>query len=119
MSGSGILTRPEASLLYNPVVLPSPFLEATCFLCGLVIGSFLNVVIARLPTGRSIARPPSACPACGAPIRWYDNVPVLSWLWLRGRCRACRAVISWRYPAVELLTADTGTQGRRVGEPAL
>jgi len=119
MSGSGILTRPEASLLYNPVVLPSPFLEATCFLCGLVIGSFLNVVIARLPTGRSIARPPSACPACGAPIRWYDNVPVLSWLWLRARCRACRAVISWRYPAVELLTADTGTQGRRVGEPAL
>lgn len=86
-------------------MLPPLFLEATCFLVGLAIGSFLNVVIARLPTGRSIARPPSACPACGAPIRWYDNVPVLSWLRLRGRCRACRAVISWRYPAVELLTA--------------
>jgi len=86
-------------------VLPPPFLEATCFLFGLAIGSFLNVVIARLPTGRSIARPPSACPACRAAIRWYDNVPVLSWLWLRARCRACQAVISWRYPAVELLTA--------------
>ena len=86
-------------------MLPPLFLEATCFLFGLVIGSFLNVVIARLPTGRSIARPPSACPACDAAIRWYDNLPVLSWLWLRGRCRACRAVISWRYPAVELLTA--------------
>ena len=86
-------------------MFPPLFLEATCFLLGLVIGSFLNVVIARLPTGRSIARPPSACPACGAPIRWFDNVPVLSWLRLRGRCRACRAAISWRYPAVELLTA--------------
>ena len=105
MSGSGIPARPETSRLYNPLVLPPLFLEATCFLFGLVIGSFLNVVIARLPTGRSIARPPSACPACSTLIRWYDNVPVLSWLWLRGRCRACRAVISWRYPAVELLTA--------------
>jgi leader peptidase (prepilin peptidase)/N-methyltransferase len=86
-------------------VLPPLFLEATCFLFGLVIGSFLNVVIARLPDGRSIVRPPSACPACGASIRWHDNIPVLSWLWLRARCRNCRASISWRYPAVELLTA--------------
>ena len=86
-------------------MLPPLFLEATCFLFGLVVGSFLNVVIARIPAGRSIIRPPSACPTCAAPIRWYDNLPVLSWLWLRGRCRACRAVISWRYPAVELLTA--------------
>ena len=86
-------------------MLPPLFLEATCFLFGLVIGSFLNVVIARLPEGRSIARPPSACPACGAPIRWYDNIPVVSWLWLRARCRSCQASISWRYPAVELLTA--------------
>jgi leader peptidase (prepilin peptidase)/N-methyltransferase len=86
-------------------VLPPLFLEATCFLFGLVIGSFLNVVIARVPDGRSIARPPSACPACGGSIRWYDNIPVLSWLWLRARCRSCRASISWRYPAVELVTA--------------
>jgi leader peptidase (prepilin peptidase)/N-methyltransferase len=76
-----------------------------CFLFGLVIGSFLNVVIGRLPEGRSVVRPRSACPGCGASIRWYDNVPVLSWLWLRARCRSCRAAISWRYPVVELLTA--------------
>lgn len=95
----------ERSLLYNHAVLPPLFLEATCFLFGLVIGSFLNVVIARLPEGRSIVRPPSACPACGGFIAWYDNIPVLSWLWLRARCRSCGARISWRYPAVELLTA--------------
>jgi len=76
-----------------------------CFLVGLVIGSFLNVVIGRLPEGRSVVHPRSACPGCGASIRWYDNVPVLSWLWLRARCRSCRAAISWRYPVVELLTA--------------
>jgi len=76
-----------------------------CFLFGLVIGSFLNVVIGRLPEGRSVVHPRSACPGCGASIRWYDNVPVLSWLWLRARCRSCRAAISWRYPVVELLTA--------------
>lgn len=86
-------------------MLPPVFLEATCFLFGLVIGSFLNVVIARLPDGRSVVHPPSACPACGSLIRWHDNVPVLSWLWLRARCRSCRAGISWRYPAVEIVTA--------------
>src|SRR5207249_10158984 len=95
----------QSVLLYNHVVLPPLFLEATCFLLGLVIGSFLNVVIARLPEGRSIVRPPSACPACSGSIRWYDNIPVLSWLWLRARCRNCQASISWRYPLVELLTA--------------
>jgi leader peptidase (prepilin peptidase)/N-methyltransferase len=81
------------------------FLEVACFILGLVTGSFLNVVIARLPDGRSVVHPPSACPACGSSIRWYDNVPVFSWLWLRARCRSCQARISWRYPAVELLTA--------------
>lgn len=86
-------------------MLPPLFLEATCFLFGLVIGSFLNVVIARLPDGRSVVHPPSACPACGSTIRWHDNVPVFSWLWLRARCRSCQAHISWRYPVVELLTA--------------
>ena len=86
-------------------MLPPLFLEATCFLFGLVLGSFLNVVIARLPDGRSVVHPPSACPACGSSIRWHDNIPVLSWLWLRARCRSCQARISWRYPAVELLTA--------------
>jgi leader peptidase (prepilin peptidase)/N-methyltransferase len=72
---------------------------------GLVIGSFLNVVIARMPEGKSLWRPRSACPACGVAIAWYDNVPVLSFLALRGRCRACRAAISWRYPVVEAITA--------------
>jgi len=74
-------------------------------LFGLIAGSFVNVVIHRLPRGESVAFPGSHCPACGAPIRPYDNVPVLSWLFLRGRCRVCRALISGRYPAVELANA--------------
>ena len=73
-------------------------------LVGLTIGSFLNVVIARVPEGRSVVHPGSSCPNCRSQIRWYDNVPVLSWLVLRGRCRACRWPIPSRYPTVELLT---------------
>jgi leader peptidase (prepilin peptidase)/N-methyltransferase len=69
---------------------------------GLVVGSFDNVVVFRAPEGRSVVRPPSACPKCGARVRAYDNVPVVSWVVLRGRCRDCRAPISPRYPAVEL-----------------
>jgi leader peptidase (prepilin peptidase)/N-methyltransferase len=72
---------------------------------GGTIGSFLNVVIYRLPAGMSLARPGSHCPACGHPIRWYDNVPVFGWLVLRGRCRDCRARISIRYPLVEVTAA--------------
>lgn len=72
---------------------------------GLLIGSFLNVVVYRLPLNRSLVAPPSACGACGAHIRPRDNVPVLSWLVLRGRCRDCRVRISARYPLVELGTA--------------
>ena len=71
---------------------------------GLVVGSFLNVVIHRLPRGESVAWPGSRCPACGTPIGARDNLPVLSFLLLRGRCRHCAAPISWRYPAFELLT---------------
>jgi leader peptidase (prepilin peptidase)/N-methyltransferase len=74
---------------------------------GAVLGSFLNVVIHRLPLGESLASPGSRCPSCGTPIAPYDNVPVLSWLLLRGRCRHCGAAISPRYPTVELLTAVT------------
>ncbi len=74
-------------------------------LAGLLIGSFLNVVAWRLPRGESLVHPGSACPACGTPIKPYDNVPVLSWLALRGRCRRCDARISARYPLVELATA--------------
>ena len=72
---------------------------------GLLAGSFFNVVIARLPAGESLAHPGSRCPHCGHPVRPYDNVPVLSWLWLRGRCRDCGEPISARYPLVEALTA--------------
>ncbi len=82
-----------------PGVLP-----ALAFAFGLVIGSFLNVVIHRLPQGVSIAFPPSHCPACETPIKPWDNVPVLSYLWLRGRCRHCAIRISPRYPLVELAT---------------
>ncbi|MEN9785599.1 MAG: type prepilin-like protein leader peptide processing enzyme [Pseudomonadota bacterium] len=70
---------------------------------GALFGSFLNVCILRIPEDRSIVWPGSACPACGTPIRAYDNVPVLAWLWLRGRCRACSAPISPMYPAIEAL----------------
>jgi leader peptidase (prepilin peptidase)/N-methyltransferase len=72
---------------------------------GAVVGSFLNVVAIRLPRGESLVRPGSRCPACGAPIAWFDNIPVLSFVWLRGRCRACRSAISWQYPLVEVATA--------------
>lgn len=70
---------------------------------GAVVGSFLNVVIHRLPKGESLAYPPSACPRCGARIRPRDNLPVVGYLLLRGRCRDCREPISWRYPLVEAL----------------
>ena len=72
---------------------------------GLLIGSFLNVVIWRVPRGESVVRPPSHCPVCDRPIAPRDNVPVVSWLLLRGRCRHCGTAISARYPAVELATA--------------
>jgi len=72
---------------------------------GAALGSFLNVVVARVPAGESVIRPGSRCPRCRAPIAWYDNVPVLSWLVLRGRCRRCGVPIPLRYPAVELAGA--------------
>lgn len=80
-------------------------LVALVAVLGLAIGSFLNVVIWRVPQGLSVVRPPSACPACATPIRHRDNLPVLSWLLLRGRCRDCGVRISPRYPLVELGTA--------------
>jgi leader peptidase (prepilin peptidase) / N-methyltransferase len=73
-------------------------------LTGLCLGSFLNVVAYRLPAGMSLAAPPSACPGCGIAIRPYDNVPVLSWLMLRGHCRSCESSISPRYPLTEAVT---------------
>ena len=77
---------------------------AIAFVFGLVIGSFLNVVAWRLPRGESLVHPPSRCPSCGTAIKPYDNIPVLSWLLLRGRCRHCGHPISARYPLVELTT---------------
>jgi len=83
------------------VTLP---LVVACAVLGLLVGSFLNVVVWRVPRGESVVSPPSACPGCGHAIRPRDNVPVVSWLVLRGRCRDCGATISARYPLVELAT---------------
>jgi leader peptidase (prepilin peptidase) / N-methyltransferase len=85
-------------------LLPQSVLIAFAFLLGSVIGSFLNVVIHRVPREMSIANPPSHCPHCQYRLQWYWNLPLLGWLMLRGRCRNCRAPISIRYPIVELLT---------------
>jgi len=81
------------------------FLPAMAAALGAIVGSFLNVVIHRYPREESIVFPPSKCPECGTHIKPYDNVPVLAYLWLLGRCRACRAPISARYPLVELANA--------------
>lgn len=75
------------------------------FIFGAVVGSFLNVCICRLPKGESVVFPPSHCPACNTPIAFHDNIPLVSWLLLRGKCRACRVSISCQYPLVELVTA--------------
>lgn len=99
-----------ALMTWSPWGMPTP--EATftpgayvvLLVLGLCLGSFLNVVIHRLPRGASLAWPPSSCPECGHAIRPYDNVPVVSWLVLKGRCRDCQAPISPRYPVVELGT---------------
>jgi leader peptidase (prepilin peptidase)/N-methyltransferase len=84
--------------------LPDAFALTALALIGLVIGSFLNVCIHRLPRRTSIVSPGSQCPHCGYVLRWYDNVPVLSYVLLGGRCRGCKARISARYPIVELIT---------------
>lgn len=98
---------------YAPALMPSAadmsaippwFWAGASFLLGLVIGSFLNVCIVRIPIGRSIVMPASACPKCGVAIRAWDNIPVISYLVLGGKCRGCKTKISWMYPLVELLT---------------
>jgi len=85
-------------------VIPELAIDVFVFCFGLVIGSFLNVCILRIPAQKSIVLPSSACPKCGAKIRPYDNIPVLSWLLLRGKCRDCKTPISPMYPLVEFLT---------------
>ena len=86
------------------LLLAAILIGFTAFL-GLLVGSFLNVVIYRVPLGKSIVSPPSSCPSCGERIRGWDNIPVLSWVLLRGKCRTCRLPISARYPLVEAATA--------------
>ena len=97
--GAGCLERREGLWHCGGVI------AAIAFVYGLVVGSFLNVCIRRIPSGESIVRPASRCPKCKTPIRPWDNIPVVSYVLLRGRCRACGAPISAVYPAVELLTA--------------
>jgi leader peptidase (prepilin peptidase) / N-methyltransferase len=86
-------------------VNPALLADVLVILVGLCIGSFLNVVIARLPRGESLVRPRSRCPGCGKPIAGYDNIPVISWILLRGRCRRCHKPINLRYPLVEIVCA--------------
>lgn len=86
----------------DPLVYPFYLVALGMF--GLIFGSFANVVIWRVPRGESVVSPGSHCPKCGRPIRGYDNIPVLSWLLLGAKCRACGAPISWRYPLVEALS---------------
>jgi leader peptidase (prepilin peptidase) / N-methyltransferase len=86
--------------------VPLAFAAAVAGAFGATIGSFLNVVAYRLPRSESLVHPGSRCPGCATPIKAYDNVPVLGWLWLRGRCRSCRARISPRYPIIEAITAS-------------
>jgi len=92
-------------MCHSKNVLPPAIIGVFVLALGLVIGSFLNVCILRIPQGKSIVLPPSACPQCGTPIRPYDNIPVISYLLLRGKCRGCKTRISAMYPLVEILTA--------------
>jgi leader peptidase (prepilin peptidase)/N-methyltransferase len=91
-------------LLHVPEPL-LPLAGLVCAVLGACLGSFLNVVAWRLPRQESVVRPGSHCPRCGTPLRWFENVPLLSWLLQRGRCRHCHTPIAGRYPAVELLCA--------------
>ena len=99
--------------------LAGTLIQPALFLVGLAVGSFLNVLIHRLPIGESIVFPGSRCPACAAPIRLRDNLPVISWIRLGGRCRDCRTRIPVRYPLVEALTGAIFGWAPDGGDPAL
>src|SRR5207253_4468030 len=107
---------PSGPAVSRTVPPMTAFVAAVGALIGLMIGSFLNVVIHRVPAGESVIRPRSRCPGCGTQLAERDNIPVVSWLLLRGRCRTCGAAISIRYPLVELGTAVLfGGAGLRFG----
>jgi len=91
-----------------PALLPPVIAWPMAVALAAILGSFLNVCIARLPRGESLVSPPSHCPRCDTPIRFYDNIPLVSFAVLGGRCRTCRAPISWRYPLVEALAVAAG-----------
>ena len=91
--------------IFQTDAMPAWFWSGVTLAMGLITGSFINVVIARLPHDQSVVRPASRCPSCEKQIAWYDNVPVISYLILRGKCRNCRSRISIRYPIVEILVA--------------
>jgi leader peptidase (prepilin peptidase) / N-methyltransferase len=99
------MMNPDPALSEAMLGMPPAVGYAFVFVIGAAIGSFLNVVIYRVPNEMSVVFPNSACPGCKAAIKPYDNIPILSWLVLRGKCRNCKVPIAWRYPAVELLTA--------------
>ena len=101
------------------IVAPFGFVIFALASLGLIVGSFLNVCIFRIPLGQSIVHPPSRCMKCGNKLRWYHNVPVVSWLVLRGRCGFCGEPVSARYPAVELLTGVVFALHGLVFEPDL
>src|SRR5215510_9517538 len=100
-----VMTLSLVLVAVDPDFFPPAFIYIFIGVLGAIIGSFLNVVIHRLPQEQSIVFPNSKCPDCGTAIAYYDNVPVISYLALRGRCRSCKTRISPRYPAVEVLTA--------------
>ncbi len=91
----------DAFIMWLPKLVSAAFM----FAFGGCVGSFLNVVVYRVPAGRSVVSPPSRCPMCGSMLAWYDNLPIVGWLLLRGRCRRCRNPISIEYPVIELLVA--------------
>lgn len=102
------------------LVVPTPLLVSLVGLLGLAVGSFLNVVVHRVPAGLSVVNPPSACPGCSHEVRPRDNIPVVSWLFLRGRCRDCAMPISGRYPLVEAATGLAfAFTAWRLSEPVL
>ncbi|MDQ6951591.1 MAG: prepilin peptidase [Mariprofundales bacterium] len=95
-------------------------LAINCAVLGLIVGSFANVCVYRIPRGESIAFPGSHCPSCGHDLAWYDNIPLLAWLLLRGHCRYCQGKIHWRYPLLEALVGlSWGYLGWHIGQPSL